>query len=102
MEKEEELTKPELERLAILMEECAEVQHVIGKIIRHGYHSFNPTIENPPINRELLEKEIGDLSFAINFCAENKDINLLNVRKYTLDKEKSINDWLHYNKVDNN
>lgn len=102
MKKDEELTPAELERLAILMEECAEVQHIIGKIIRHGYHSFNPIIENPQINRELLEKEIGDLSFAVNFCADNGDINLLNVRKYTLKKEKSIQDWLHFNKVDNN
>ena len=102
MEKEEELTPAELERLAILMEECAEVQHIIGKIIRHGYHSFNPTIENPPINRELLEKELGDLQFAINFCSSNKDINLLNVQNYSEKKKKSIQDWLHYNKVDNN
>lgn len=98
-----DLTNAELERLAILMEECAEVQHIIGKIIRHGYASFNPIIEDcPPCNRELLEKELGDLSFAVNFCADNKDINLLNVRKHTENKKESIQNWLHFNKVDNN
>lgn len=49
-----DLTNAELERLAILMEECAEVQHIIGKIIRHGYESFNPFDDNKTPNRKLF------------------------------------------------
>ena len=59
------MTPEELERLAILAEECAEVQQIVMKIIRHGYNSCNPFDENKTENRELLEKELGDLLFAI-------------------------------------
>lgn len=58
-------TPEQLERLALLVEECAEVQHIAMKIIRHGYGSHNPFDENKVLNRELLNKKLGDLMFAI-------------------------------------
>lgn len=94
-----DLTKAELERLAILMEECAEVQHIIGKIIRHGYESYHPLDEDKTPNRKLLEKELGDLSFAVNFCGDKKDIDLFEVGKHKNYKMQSIQKYLHFNKV---
>lgn len=38
------LTPAEAECLAILIEECAEVQQIACKILRHGYDSCNPTV----------------------------------------------------------
>lgn len=38
------LTAAEQERLAILAEEMGEALQIIGKIIRHGYESYNPTL----------------------------------------------------------
>lgn len=50
------LRESELERLAILAEECGEVIQVINKIIRHGYDSCDPTMADMIKNRQLLEK----------------------------------------------
>lgn len=58
------LTMSELERLAILSEECGEVIQVIGKIMRHGYNSWHPNSPNET-NRDLLQKELEDLASVI-------------------------------------
>jgi NTP pyrophosphatase (non-canonical NTP hydrolase) len=94
------MTPAELERLAILAEECGEVQQIIGKILRHGYDSHNPFDPNRTSNRELLERELGDLSFIVNFLGDNNDINLLSVRRHMTTKEENIGQYLHYNTVD--
>ena len=54
-----DLTPAEVERLALLAEEAAEVIQVVGKIIRHGYESTHPN--GGKNNRELLEHELSDL-----------------------------------------
>lgn len=54
------LTPAQAERLAMLAEECAEVIQIVGKILRHGYDSYNPLDPNTP-NRRLLEKEVIDV-----------------------------------------
>lgn len=52
------LDPAQLERLAILAEEGAEVIQAAMKIVRHGYESYHPeTLEN---NRAALAKELGD------------------------------------------
>jgi len=43
MEHFNNLNPAELERLAILAEEAAEVVQIANKIIRHGYASYHPT-----------------------------------------------------------
>lgn len=54
------MTEAELERLAMLSEECGEIVQIIGKIIRHGYFSYHP--DEPTVsNKTLLENEINDL-----------------------------------------
>lgn len=92
------LTNPELERLAILTEECGEVQQIIGKILRHGYESYSPYDESKTTNRELLEKELGDIKWISELMMKNKDINKDKIIKRSLDKETNINNnFLHYN-----
>lgn len=59
------LTPAQIERLAILIEECSEVQQIACKILRHGYDSKNPLIDDSLTNRQLLQNEMGDLLFAI-------------------------------------
>ncbi len=55
------MTEAELERLAILIEECAEVQHIACKILRHGYGSFHPGDTRRTPNRQILERELADV-----------------------------------------
>lgn len=68
-----ELSQAEAERLAILAEEAAEVIHVIGKILRHGYASQWQKIG--VTNRTQLEREVGDLLNIISVMWYNDDIN---------------------------
>ena len=67
------LSDAETERLALLGEECAEIGKAIGKILRHGYPSRNPDAANAATNREDLEREIGDLLWAIDLMAHCGD-----------------------------
>jgi NTP pyrophosphatase (non-canonical NTP hydrolase) len=70
----------ETERLALLGEECAEVGKAIGKILRHGYPSRNPTVPDSASNREDLEREIGDLLWSIDLMAHCGDISMIRCR----------------------
>lgn len=58
------LTPAEAERLAMLAEECGEVIQMVGKILRHGYHSHHPDGPAFETNRFLLSKEMQDV-FAV-------------------------------------
>lgn len=69
------LTGAETERLAILNEECAEVQQIISKILRFGYESWHPNDTKQTSNRQLLEKEIGDLQSAIDLMTHVQDVD---------------------------
>lgn len=74
------LSDTETERLALLAEECAEVVKSVGKIMRHGYSSRNPTVTNSPTNRDDLEREIGDVLWAVDLMAHSGDISMLRAR----------------------
>ena len=89
------LTAAETERLALLAEECGEVIQIVGKILRHGYDSSNP-LDDSPINRRILEKEIGDIELAIYMLSEAKDIDRNEIDKARIEKGKKIGKWLHY------
>lgn len=85
------LTPAEAERLAYLSEECAEVIQIIGKILRHGYESRDPTKAVPtfddnrggqtgyrntsPTNRATLERELGDVQRAVAMLCVSGDLN---------------------------
>lgn len=86
----------ELERLAILAEECAEVQQIVMKIIRHGYESYNPFDEGRTTNRELLHKELGDLQCAVLMMSNADDINRQVIANMADRKKESIKKYLHY------
>lgn len=93
------MTPAELERLAILSEECGEVIQVIGKIIRHGYDSWHPSDPDKKTNREHLETELADVGLIINHMHDTEDINLLKFTELTKIKKGKINKYLHHNKI---
>ena len=97
------LTAAQTERLAILSEELGEAQQAIGKILRHGYESCNPLwpeddgeggYERAPTNRESLEKELGDVVFAINLLGN--DIHQPTIGRRVLAKAEKIKPYLHH------
>ena len=82
-----ELETDEIERLAYLMEELSEASAVIGKIIRHGYDSVNPTLPSSDqiSNRQMLETELADIMFAVHLMRENGDIDQDDIISMLLD-----------------
>jgi NTP pyrophosphatase (non-canonical NTP hydrolase) len=67
-----DLTPAELERLALVMEEASEVVQAATKILRHGYEG---RYDEGPTNREALERELGDLRYAIALLIGADDIS---------------------------
>lgn len=91
-----ELTEAQAERLAILLEELGEAQQAIGKILRHGYESYNPVINTGRTNRRELEKECGDVYAAILMLTGAKDINFAGVLMDAKEKAEKIKPYLHH------
>lgn len=92
------LSQEEHERLALLSEELGEVQQVIGKILRHGYESYNPYDPDKVSNCKKLEIELGDVMCAIDLMNENSDVDLERILVQRKNKRQKVNKWLHYNK----
>jgi NTP pyrophosphatase (non-canonical NTP hydrolase) len=91
-----QLTPPELERLALLVEEMGESLQIIGKILRHGMDSYNPISDDRRTNRELLEKELGDVKHATDRLTEANDLDLSEILMNAEKKRISIRRWLHH------
>ena len=88
------LTPHEDERLALLMEECAEVIKVIGKIMRHGYESRHP--DGGPTNRQMLEEECGHVGHAMIRLCQAGDLSKPAIHLHADHKAESVRRWLHH------
>lgn len=92
-----ELTESELELLACLAEECGEVIHIVGKILRHGYDSYHPdTGDN---NRELLHKEVGDVLAIVDLMDRVGNLNKYNIAYHKSNKLCKIGEYIHHVEV---
>lgn len=92
------LNEAEHERLSILMEECGEVVQIVGKILRHGYESYNPYDKDKVTNRELLMKELGDVENAKNMLTLSNDLQDYKINLFAEDKYVNIKKYLHHQK----
>lgn len=97
MQNYNKLTPDQTERLAILAEELGEVSQIIGKILRHGYESFNPLEEHSMTNRKLLEMELGDVLSAISRLASKNDLSIHAILERGEYKTQTAGKWLHHN-----
>lgn len=60
-------------KLGRVIEECAEVLHASGKIIRFGWRSYNPLPNaSREVNEDWLRREILDMQDAINQLAKSR------------------------------
>lgn len=92
------LTPAQTERFALVMEEMAEAQQVIGKILRHGLMSTHVDYDFIP-NKELLEKELGHVGVAISLLMEYGDVSEEAMTEHGFVKIEKLGQFLHYNTV---
>ncbi len=95
------LTPAQIERLALLIEECGEVIQAATKILRHGFESTNPynrSSTKHTTNREALAKELGQLKLAVHLLEAGKDVTAFAMSEAFSEKLHSIKRWLHFNK----
>ena len=92
-----QLTNGQAERLAILLEELGEAQQAIGKILRHGYESRNPFKPESPDNREHLERELGDVQYAIESLCIRGELNEQEIEHFKERKSATIKQYIHHN-----
>jgi hypothetical protein len=90
------LTADQDERLALLIEECAEVIQCCTKIQRHGYESNNKG-QLPETNRQALERELGDLIHCYHRMNAAEDINDKRIKSLVANPKPGINAYLHHN-----
>jgi len=89
------LTEAEAERLALLIEECAEVQKAATKILRHGYDSDNRG-QLKETNRAALTREMGDLMHASERLMYAGDVRGEDAAAHADRKAEEIHSWLHH------
>jgi hypothetical protein len=90
------LSKARTERLAIAAEECGEAIMAIGKILRHGLHSWNPNVVGGGTNQDDLARELGDVTFAISMLVEADDVSGPTVYARAQKKAEKIKPYLHH------
>lgn len=90
------LSPAEVERLAVLAEECGETIQIVGKILRHGYESYSPYDSLRTTNRTLLTRELGDVLAMMWAMNDTKDIVKDDINKCATDKQKRIGKYMHH------
>lgn len=92
------LTGQEAELLALLIEECAEVQQAATKILRHGLESTNPMVLRSVTNRETLQRELGDLEAAVVLLVQALTVDPEAIERAKAIKLDGVRRWLHHTK----
>ncbi len=88
------LTAAEMERLAMLAEECGEVVQAVGKVLRHGYQSASPF--GGPVNRVALEREIGNVRAVVGLMIDARDVRLGDIQHWQRSKRAVFAKWTHH------
>lgn len=89
----------EQERLACCLEEAAEVIQIAGKILRHGYGSYNPLDDKRTSNQSLLEKEIGDFLAVLDMMVGAGDLRGDLIDHHRANKPKRMAKYLHHQRT---
>lgn len=91
-----DLTAAELERLAWLAEESAEVIKAAMKTVRHGYASYNPHDIEAGDNRLELQREIGDFQGVVELMTGKQDLDSYSIRMHKRQKIPNAAKYLHH------
>jgi NTP pyrophosphatase (non-canonical NTP hydrolase) len=96
------LNDSEAERLAILVEELGEALQAAGKILRYGYESYDPTLDDADIrtsegqNRRDLEKELGDIRWIVALMEQRSDLHESAILRRAVEKAAKVKPYLHH------
>lgn len=88
------LSDAEIERLAILAEECGEVVQAVGKVLRHGWDSQSPYGGKP--NRQALERELGNVRAIVTLMLDAGDVRLAELQAWQRRKREQAEKWTHH------
>lgn len=92
------LAPAELEALALLMEECAEVAAIIGKALRHGLDEHHPNNSTP--NRDLIAEEAGQVMASIDIACRLGVLDRGGVIRGETQKWRNVGAYLHHIDID--
>jgi NTP pyrophosphatase (non-canonical NTP hydrolase) len=79
-----------------LAEECGETIQAIGKILRHGYQSYDPARPGITNNAFDLEKELGDIVCSMRMLTDAGDIVMTYIEVRATEKAEKIKPYLHH------
>lgn len=82
------------ERFAIYKEELGENVQLLGKQDRFGIESYSPFDPNQVTNKQLLEKEVGDVLIAIGMLVKAGDIDPQAVANHMKNKVHKLKDFI--------
>lgn len=92
-----DLTFSQMERLHMLSEEAAEVIKASMKVLRHGYENYNPDYgAGKSVNREDLQRELGDLFGVAHHMQRHKDVDATLVGNHASNKLNKSRPYMHY------
>lgn len=91
------LTDQQAELLALLCEELGEAQQAIGKILRHGYYSYNPFRPELGSNKDQLCTELGDVLASVKLLVDSGEIQQVVLEMHRDAKLINVRQYLHHN-----
>lgn len=91
------LNSADAELFALLAEECGETVQAIGKILRHGKHSWDPDVVGKRTNIEDLDKEVADILAVIDIMTRAKLLDPANIESLKNAKLEKVWRYLHHN-----
>ena len=94
------LSRAQLERLSLLLEELGETQQAIGKVLRHGFESKHPRRPRGLSNREMLAVECGDILAALDLLVSANDLDDDLIGRSRMKKHKTVRQYLHHQPSD--
>lgn len=90
------LTAAEVERLAMLAEECGEIAQAVCKVLRHGWESASPFDDKRRPNRVALERELGDLLAVMYMMTDSGDLRVRDICAWRNRKRGRMAQWTHH------
>ena len=88
------LSPAQIERLALLAEECGEVVHAVGNVLRYGWQTHSPY--GGPTNRVLVERKVGSLRSVAGLMIEAGDLRRGDIKCWERKSRETACAWMRH------